>query len=262
MAALEGLDRVPEELRRAIVTPQGRLEEGPDMPPPSSRRGRAPVYSIPTSPGGSVRIAHVLAGDHGVEDVEIQVTCPRCENELVMNVADEEALQTAVSLLGGPAGARASRPDVSEDSGARAIEGIGLHREMLAMLSGACIADAMQHATSISNGTSLGTASEVFADSRAVALVVVDENERPIGLITPARLFEAARRLTGADPEGGGIDDVMESQVYSLRVDAPLSRVVKQFATGDVFEIAAVSDDGKLAGLVTPLDLVRFLAAR
>jgi CBS domain containing-hemolysin-like protein len=97
----------------------------------------------------------------------------------------------------------------------------------------------------------------MFARSTATVAVVVDEQDRPLGVIRPSAL------LTAADEHGRdsllGLDarDLMEP-VRPLRETASLRELVKHCTAGDRACVVVVDAGQHLLGVVTAQDLLRF----
>ncbi len=85
-------------------------------------------------------------------------------------------------------------------------------------------------------------------------LPVVDRSGRPVGLLGPAELLRAG--------EGGCVADAMSRRVIGVAETAPLSEVAALMATEGASLVPVLSREGRVVGLVTALDLVRWLADR
>jgi CBS domain-containing protein len=129
-------------------------------------------------------------------------------------------------------------------------------------------------------GTDSLTAMLFALDLRSVP--VVDEQGRPIGVVSRSDLLRHRRdgeqepplRLAG--PYGGHGDylgpgfhsdvaaelvaDVMMCLAFSLPETATLSRAAAIMAYEGVHQIPVVTSDGKVVGLISSLDVVRWLA--
>lgn len=86
---------------------------------------------------------------------------------------------------------------------------------------------------------------------------VVDEEGRPVGVISQTDLARA--ELMGV---GAKVSDVMTPMPLSLAENAPLSVAVAHMATEDLHRIAVVDTSGRVVGIISTLDVVRWLAAR
>jgi CBS domain-containing protein len=236
-----------------------------DAAPPSRRTSERP---------SSVRLAHVLASTEGVEDVEVSVVCPDCKTKVVIDVAQEAALQTALSLLAERAKARDAtggavsdgdrRPSpvdqAREDTTWRAHTA-AIREELAMLLMSLPVAEVMQRGTSsVRASARISSLSPLFAGEDVPGLIVVDDDERPVGMITPGQFVRATCSVSRERFEGLHVRNVMLSRLFCVRDDAPLARAMELFSDQGAKKIAVVGEDGKLAGALTPADLLHFLA--
>lgn len=245
------LPTIPEELRSATILP---WEE----------------HKRSESPRGEVRIAHVLAGDHGVEDVEVSVHCPHCSEEILLDVASEEALQTAISWIEESREEQAPQrreaaPEDDPTSGVHrvstaVIAGLAVHEELIAKLARSPVQRAVNRdVRTVPCGASLAAVAGDITLGDASAVVVVDPEGRPMGVVTPTEVLRAASALDARALQETPVERAMADSLHKLREDAPLTRAVELFCGGGVRRIAVIADDGKLSGILRPLDLLRFL---
>jgi CBS domain-containing protein len=252
------LATIPEALRAATVLPWDE--------PFRSRPPRANE-----APGGDVRIAHVSAGDHGIEDVEVSVHCPHCDGEILLDVGSEEALHTALSWIDegrqaeeSPVG-NAPRAENDPRSGVHRVStaqiaGLAMHDELVAMLGRAPVREAKNSdVRSVPSGVSLASVARDITLGDASAVVVVDVEGRPLGVVTPTQVLRAASALDSRALEETPVERAMAESLHCLRDDAPLSRALELFSGAGARRIAIIGDDGKLSGVLRPLDLLRFL---
>ena len=232
--------------------------------PPSSRRG--------SERPSSVRLAHVLASTEGVEDVEVSVVCPDCKTKVVIDVAQEQALQTALSLLAERA--KAGDPGTAAGATARTANGepargdttwrartAAIREELAMLLMSLPVAEVMQSVTSsVRASARISSLSPLFAGEDLPGLIVVDDDERPVGMITPGQFVRATCSVSRERFEGLHVRNVMLSRLFCVRSDAPLARAMELFSDQGAKKIAVVGEDGKLAGALTPGDLLHFLA--
>jgi CBS-domain-containing membrane protein len=217
-----------------------------------------------------MRLAHVLASNEGVEDVEVSVVCPDCKTKVVIDVAHEAALQTALSLLAerAKAGAEGARSEAKsevdharrEDKTWRARTA-AIREELAMLLMSLPASEVMQRGTSsVRASARISSLSPVFAGEDVPGLIVVDEDERPVGMITPGQFVRATCSVSRERFEGLHVRNVMLSRLFCVRADAPLARAMELFSDQGAKKVAVVGEDGKLAGALTPADLLHFLA--
>ncbi|HMJ15146.1 MAG TPA: CBS domain-containing protein [Polyangiaceae bacterium] len=234
---------------------------------PSSRRSTSERPS-------SVRIAHVLASNEGVEDVEVSLVCPDCKTKVVIDVAHEAALQTALSLLAArPAGngldghseaereAHASPADRAREDTTWRARTATIREELSMLLMSLPVAEVMQRGTSaVRANARISSLSTLFAGEDLPGVIVVDEDDRPVGMITPGQFVRATCSVSRERFEGLHVRNVMLSRLFCVRADAPLARAMELFSDQGAKKIAVVGEDGKLAGALTPADMLHFLA--
>ena len=112
--------------------------------------------------------------------------CPHCDGEVLVEVANEQALHTAMSLLGVI--------DFERDGvdPKRELGGVSRHREVLGLLAGAGVGDAVNRAAPrVTEKETLGALPSKFAESGACSVIVTDDEGRPVGIVTPGRVFDA-----------------------------------------------------------------------
>jgi CBS domain-containing protein len=97
---------------------------------------------------------------------------------------------------------------------------------------------------------------------------VVDEDGCPIGMLTKRDLVEPmANRVTSAEdtPRSSALaprtaGEAMLPIVFSLDENATLARAATMMATEDLHHVPVVSANGRIIGIVSTLDIVRWLA--
>jgi CBS domain-containing protein len=120
------------------------------------------------------------------------------------------------------------------------------------------------------------TLESLLLDENIDAVPVIDEQDRPIGIVSKSDLLRRAR--DGADDLDGSaatdVDEdlhvdlhphataaeVMTPVVHTLPEDAPLSFAVALLALEDIDQIPVVSSDGEVVGLLAARDAVRWFA--
>lgn len=95
--------------------------------------------------------------------------------------------------------------------------------------------------------------------SCAQAAAVVDDDGRPIGLLTRADVLE---RLHGDSACTALVRDVMLSPTFMVSADAPSTQVAALMAFEQIQNVLVVGASGELVGLVGALDFARWLACR
>ena len=95
---------------------------------------------------------------------------------------------------------------------------------------------------------------KLFIERGVSGAAVVDGRGRPIGMVTKTDLIEPRR--------GGRAADLMMPFVFSLPETAPVAQAAALMAAEGIHQLAVVAPDGALLGIVTSLDVMRWLARR
>lgn len=106
---------------------------------------------------------------------------------------------------------------------------------------------------------------ELFLARRFSATPVVDPGGRPLGIISKTDLVREQYEGASAEPSLSGLDkvgDVMTQTAFRLLESESLARTAALMAFERVHRIPIVSADGKVVGVVSSLDIARWLAER
>jgi len=106
---------------------------------------------------------------------------------------------------------------------------------------------------------------ELMAQSRVGCVPVVEESGRPIGMVTKLDLVERLAALQRDDatttrPAPGVASDVMMPFAITLAAHATVAHAAAIMAREDVHHVPIVDDDGRVVGIVSASDIVRWLA--
>lgn len=86
---------------------------------------------------------------------------------------------------------------------------------------------------------------------------VVDAKGRVVGVVSNHDFSDPRRRRTS---EQGAVDDIMTRIAYAVRTNDPISSAVRLMIDENIHRVLVVNDDGTLAGIVVPIDILRALA--
>lgn len=97
--------------------------------------------------------------------------------------------------------------------------------------------------------------------------VPVMEGDRPVGMISSIDVLKLAYDTEGFDDRAMSalldyqfcIDDAMTAELRSLPPTATVQEAAEMLADGKAHSVLVIHDDGKLGGIVTTTDLVRYL---
>ena len=121
---------------------------------------------------------------------------------------------------------------------------------------------------------SLEEVTEVFLARSISGAPVIDDAGRPIGVVSKTDLLRAAHdagdsgELEDVVEHGYHVHamsvprvaDVMTPLVFALSQDAPVSRAAALMAFEGVHRVPVVDDDGVLVGIVSAIDVLRWMA--
>ena len=122
----------------------------------------------------------------------------------------------------------------------------------------------------VSPGNSIRHAAQIMLDHGVSGLPVVDDEGRLVGIITEGDLLRRselglpgiAASLPAEDyirSHGWDVGDVMTADVTAIDPDVPIDRVAATMAENRVKRLPVV-EDGRLVGIVSRADLLRFIA--
>lgn len=135
----------------------------------------------------------------------------------------------------------------------------------------------------VRSGTSLDTAVELMLSRGLSRVPIVDEQYRPIGIISKTDVVQDAhdredtteepvarsrRRVSGAEgvrgyhmhPEGTSVDDVMSRSLVTVEDSTTINRVAELMVTRHIHGVPVVSAMGDLVGFVSTMDVLGWLA--
>jgi CBS domain-containing protein len=126
----------------------------------------------------------------------------------------------------------------------------GTVREVLGM---SCVQHVMtRDVVTVSSHAALRDAAKLMADNRISGLVVMD-NGKVVGIVSEADILKAGDMSL---PVG----DVMAKDVISVLPDVCVPDVAKVLAEHQIKRVPVIDDAGKLVGIVSRADVVRFMA--
>jgi CBS domain-containing protein len=108
-------------------------------------------------------------------------------------------------------------------------------------------------------GESVLTAASRMRERQVGTLVIVNEAEQPVGLVTDRDL--AMRVLAaGKDPERTKVADVMTRDPEAIVEDAPIESALARMRGGSFRRLPVTSREGRLVGIVSLDDVLALLA--
>jgi predicted transcriptional regulator len=103
--------------------------------------------------------------------------------------------------------------------------------------------------------TTAAVAAEVLTRHRINGAPVLGDHGRVVGVVSKTDLLDPRRA-----GEGKTVEDVMTRVVFAVRASDPTMQAVRLMVEEDIHRALVVNDDGTLAGIVTPMDVLRGLA--
>ncbi len=108
-------------------------------------------------------------------------------------------------------------------------------------------------AVTIPAGATLATAAELMDQKAVGAVVVVDGDDRPLGIVTDRDI--AVRGVARRLPPDARIDAVMTTELVTLPADAEVAEAVAAFDQ-HAFRRLPLVEHGRIVGMVTVDDLL------
>ncbi|WP_430303681.1 HPP family protein [Rhizobium sp. 0TCS1.26] len=142
-----------------------------------------------------------------------------------------------------------------------------------------CASVMSRDVVALTRGTSITTANALMRHHRFHAMPVTDEQAKVVGIVTQSDLLDhpdwiaatprpglfgrLQRAVTGTGAAGGTVNDIMTTQVRTVRPETPLGDAIVVFAEQGLHHLPVVDADGRLAGILSQSDaLVAMLADR
>lgn len=122
----------------------------------------------------------------------------------------------------------------------------------------------------VSPDTNWESLAALFLERGISGAPVIDDDSRPIGVVSKTDLIRAcfAKFKAGSNGSDGQTDAPVDATVRQIMMPVPfvlpqnerLSRAAALMAFESVHRVLVVAEDGKIAGIITALDIVRWLA--
>ena len=195
-----------------------------------------------------IRTRRILAGD-GEATLTRTVLCPQHGEAVALSLCGECARCEQIDERGVECRPDEPRPTMRWAS--------RLHRILPSAADRIAIAELMSRDVAcVRDDVSVESLSALFRDRAIGAAPVVDGAGFPIGMVTKTDLLRehAENDVTVAD--------LMTPMAYTLREDDPLSRAAAVMAVEHVHHLPVVAADGRVVGILSSLDFVRWVAAQ
>lgn len=106
---------------------------------------------------------------------------------------------------------------------------------------------------------SVTSAIDLMVDRDSGSVIVVDENDKPVGIFTERDLLRNARTHQSKFMHLK-ISEVMSSPVLTVAKETPLSSAIKLMHERGIGRVPVVDEDGKLVGILFWRDILYHLA--
>lgn len=107
-------------------------------------------------------------------------------------------------------------------------------------------------------GLSVDALSALFLERGVSGAPVVDDHGHPIGIVSKTDLVQQYH--DASPPPHATAGDIMMPLVFSLPPEATITRAAALMACEGVHRVPIVSADGQIVGLLSALDIVRWVA--
>ena len=107
----------------------------------------------------------------------------------------------------------------------------------------------------LTKDTPLTEAATTLSNMGVSGAPVCDESGHPIGVFSKSDIV--SKLGDGTPPRELTVGSIMADRVFSVRPSDPLKTAVWLMVFESVHRLMVVGDDGKLAGIVTPMDVLK-----
>ena len=108
----------------------------------------------------------------------------------------------------------------------------------------------------VPTGSHLSLAARRMADSDVGSIVVVDDSQEPIGIMTDRDI--ALHMASGV--EDAGVEDVMTPQPVSVSRGTDVEQCIDRMGSHEVRRILVLDEEGRLVGVVSLDDILMHLS--
>lgn len=120
------------------------------------------------------------------------------------------------------------------------------------------VRDVMSEAVVFVNaGISISEAAEILTRHRINGAPVIGDRGRVVGVVSKTDLLDVRRQ---PDDRLELVEDAMTRVVFAVRAEDPAIMAVHLMVQEDIHRALVVNEDGTLAGIVAPMDVLRGIA--
>ncbi len=117
--------------------------------------------------------------------------------------------------------------------------------------------DIMKEPITVSKNTKIREAIARIINEGIGAIVVVDDSDKPIGIVTKRDLLWAII-YSGKNIEEDTVDSIMSKQLITIDPDTELTDIVSIMTRNNISHLPVV-EDGRLVGIISDRDLIEAL---
>ena len=195
-----------------------------------------------------LRTRRILDGE-GEASISRSVLCPRHGEAVTLSFCGECPRCEQIDQRGVTC-----KPDVAQPTMRWAAR---LRRILPSAADRVAIADVMSRDVAcVRDDVGMESLEALFENRHISGAPVVDAAGFPIGMVTRSDLVRERRENEAT------VRDLMTPLAYTMREDDPLSRAAAVMAIEGVHHLPIVAADGRVVGILSSLDFVRWVAAQ
>jgi CBS domain-containing protein len=108
----------------------------------------------------------------------------------------------------------------------------------------------------ISSGKAVEYAMRLMLENNISSLVIVDDNEQPVSIITERDIFHLAYRFRG-DMMDMKVGESKKDKLFVGRPDDDIKRIAKMMTENNIRHVPIMGEDNHLTGVISIRDIVR-----
>jgi len=107
-------------------------------------------------------------------------------------------------------------------------------------------------------GHSLAEAAETMTDADIKSVVVSDDEDRPIGILTSTDFMQVAAE--GREPGEHTVAESMTRDIVTATPETPIREAADLMIDNTISHLPVVRDDGRVVGIVTTTDVSAYVS--
>ncbi len=120
------------------------------------------------------------------------------------------------------------------------------------------VSDVMTHSVvTLAPEMSLGDAAATLSTLAVSGAPVCDAEGHVVGVFSKSDVL----KLDGSTAEGANVGALMTAKVASIGASEPLKTAIARMAATGVHRLVVLGEDGHLAGIITPMDVIKAIAS-